>query len=297
MIYSLVAKTVEQGGWSGACRGDFMLRRLVPGLRSVTAPPKVSPGDLVIVDNHLATKVPENVPVIVVHRGCASAHYGRVPTWRHAGTTHMCEMQQFMFHQPNRFYVAPSRWVADTFRDIYKLGQEYQPVIIPHWVEHIPRGTRPGTADGRPIVIGDWRDDNKGARIWRAVANRCPDMKFEPLHFKDDAGRREQYGRASLFLCLSASEGGSWAVADAEAAELPIVTTNTGNYLEFVDSHVIPWQTAMDDPEGVARAVREKLRAGRRMKSFYDHYGFADCQRKWKEAIEAAQQKRPAVKK
>ncbi|MFA5387967.1 MAG: hypothetical protein WC322_06320 [Candidatus Paceibacterota bacterium] len=299
MIFNLLAKTVEQGGWTGACRADYLLRGLVPGIRSVTRLPNLDSDDVVIADNHLATQVPEKIKTIVWHHGCAAAHYGRTHSWRTHSTTHICKMQQFMFTQPNRVYVAPSRWVADAFRDIYKLGQEYQPFIIPPWVETIARCARPETAasgNGKPIVIGDWRDENKGSQIWRAVANRCPDLHFEPLSFKDDAGRRAQYGRAALYLCLSASEGGALAVADAEAAELPIVMTNTGNYLEFADACVIPWQTGRDDPEGIAQAVRKKLREGRRMKSFYEHYTFSDAQQKWRAVLEQAREKHQAVK-
>lgn len=296
MIFNLLAKTIEQGGWSGACRADQILRGLVPGLRSVTRLPNLDNDDQVIADNHLSTQAPEKISTIVWHHGCAAAHYSRTPSWRNASTTHMCEMQQFMFTQPNRVYVAPSRWVADAFREIYKLGPEYQPFIIPPWVETIARGARPGQVDGKPIVIGDWRDDNKGSGTWRAVANLCPDFHFEPLNFKDDAGRRAQYGRASLYLCLSASEGGALAVADAEAAELPIVTTNVGNYYEFADALVVPWETAWDNPEAIAQAVRKKMRTGRRMKSFFEHYTFTDAKQLWQQALDCAREKHNAVK-
>ena len=293
MIYSYVARTVEEGGWSGVCRADETLRQVVPGLVSVSQLPALKPGDVVITDNHLATKVPADISTVVVHRGCAATHFERDPSWRNKTTQAMVTEQHAMFCQPNRVYVAPGKWVADEFRRHYNLGPRYRPFIVPNWVEIIQPDNKPAL----PVVIGDWRDWNKGAGHWRSIAALCPDVEFKQLKY-DPASpqeRRRIYSQASLYLCLSVSEGGPHSVADAEAARLPIVTTNVGNYQEFKDCMVMDWADR-ERPARVAAAVRHKLEVGRRLESFYHTFTLAECRTRWQQVITAARRSQEAVK-
>jgi hypothetical protein len=285
VIYSLVAKRIEDGGWTGVCRFDAMLQRVFPGLASITPaqlPRRFAAGDAVIADNHLSLLVPDDIRTIVVHHGCAATHYERDAPWRNSATQDMVEKQRLMRERPNRIFVAPSRWVADEMARAY--SDEWMMMecfLIPHWVERIERAAAP--ASRRPIIIGDWRDNNKGSGVWRRLAERCRQWEFRQLTFTSEAEKRLQYGSASLFLSLSLCEGAGYAMADAEAAGLPIVTTDTGLYREFNESEVISWRMR-DNLELVAAAIRRRLAAPRGA-SFYDSYSFDNWAEAWREIV------------
>lgn len=282
MLYSYVSKTVEQGGWTGVSRFDWMLRRAFPDLRSVTnCPPDLRDDDVVITDNHLSLEVPAHIRTVVVNHGCGATHFERDPAWRTPHTSWLVAQQRLMFDPPNRTWVAPSAWVAEEFsRRNPDLIREIH--VIPHWVDPLPRLPKRGA---RPRIIGDWRDFNKGNPAWQLLARRCPEWEFRPLDFKNDAERRGQYGEADLYLCLSLSEGGSYSMCDAEAAELPIVTTNVGNCREFRDCCDISWQDR-DRVDIVAGQISLKLRTGRQLPSFYSGYSFDAWKRAWEAAIQ-----------
>jgi glycosyltransferase involved in cell wall biosynthesis len=287
-IYSLVAKRVEDvppGAFpTGAVRFDSMLRRVFPDLVSITPaqlPKKFEPDAVVIADNHLSLLVPIDIRTLVVHHGCGATHYERDPYWRTNLTKSIVSKQMEMTYLPNRRWIAPSRWAVDEFsRSIPDWMREVR--VIPHWVETINlRVSSP--PEGKPRIIGDWRDFNKGSEVWRNLQHRFPQWEFQPLNFQDDEGRRKQYGEAALYLCLSLSEGGSYSMCDAEAAGIPIVTTDVGNYHEFRESDVIPWGRR-DDAEFVGAAIARKLASGRGY-SYYETYLLQDWVDAWEEAV------------
>ena len=283
MIYSYVARRVEDvpsGSLAtGVPRFDQMLRRVFPEMVSVTRiPPDLHKTDTIVTDNHLSVSVPEENRTVVVMHGCAQTHYDRDPNWQNRYNLGLTRLQHAMCLLPNRVFVAPSAWVLDQFglACSYRIPTH----IIPHWADPIS----PTGKVGKPKIIGDWRDNNKGAGVWKFLADRCPQWEFQPLNFRDDAGRRKQYGEADLYLCLSLSEGGSYSMCDAEAAELPIVSTDVGNYLEFDDCEVIRWQDR-DNLDLVAAAIDRKMHAGRRKPSFYQGYTFEVWKQKWEEVV------------
>ena len=274
MLYSYVSKTSEQG-WTGVSRFDGLLRRVFPEMisSSVYRDDVITKDDVVITDNHLSLAVPDCIKTIVVHHGSAAVHYVRDNSWRNLKTSRMVGSQLLILALPNRTFVAPSQWVSEKF------GGKSN--IIPHWVEPISALPK----SGKPIIIGDWRDNNKGSNTWRKIAAACPQWEFQPLSFRDDAGRRKQYGEASLYLCLSLSEGGSYAMCDAEAASLPVVSTDVGNYLEFDDCEVISWKDR-DNVELVSAAIERKLKAGRNQRSFYNGYSFEMWAELWRAVVQ-----------
>jgi len=285
MLYSYVGKTVAQGGWSGVPRFDRALAIAFPEMISVTQLPEgLTQGDVVITDNHLSLFVPENIPTVVVHHGCAATHFERDPQWRTDHNLDLVHMQGQMFSLSNRTYVAPSQWVAGEFRRQYGLGDRYRPLIIPHYVAQI--GHYGPAKDARPVVIGDWRDWNKGADLWRKIAAACPEMDFAPLNFQTEKDRIRTYSFASAYLCLSVSEGGSYSVCDAEATGLPLVTTDVGNCREFQEAVAIPWPKR-GDTATVVEAIRKAIQAGRRG-SFYDAYSSRWWSALWHSAVEQA---------
>ena len=134
----------------------------------------------------------------------------------------------------------------------------------------------------RPVVLGDFRTWNKGRDSMRRLAAGLPDFEFRPLVCSYDT-RGAAYAQADAFLSLSVSEGGSYAVCDAEVLGLPLVMTDVGNCREFQRAVVIPWQ-ARDDVELVARALERALGEARG-ESFYARFRFEDWQSAWRALI------------
>lgn len=284
MIYHLCAKpahAIEPGQFgTGVTRFDEMLHCVFPTLTSV-APrniPALSPEDVVICDNHHVLGLPPDVPAIVVHHGCAATHYERDPAWRNESTREMVDAQVDMLSRPNTTFVAPSGWVAHEF---VKQGPRPNARVIVNYVDPIP--TAPRQSD-RPLVIGDWRDFNKGRDHWQAVAAELPGIDFRPLAFADDAGRRAAYSIADAYLCLSLSEGGAYSVCDAEAAGLVIVSTDVGNAREF-GAKIIENR---DAAAGVADAVQWALIEGRTTRSYFETWTFERWAAAWRDVVTSA---------
>ena len=260
-IVSLVPRRFEDGAFSGVPRFDRELRRIFPTLVSLNTRfpsrlrlkmlAKTRPDSIVITGNETSLLVPDSLRTIVVHHGCAQTHLERDPTWRRRGSEGMCQAQAAMYERPNRWYVATALWTAQEFSRHYRVPEA---PVIPSWVEPIPReaGSPP-----RPVILGDWRDHNKGRDVIPKLAEACPEFEFRPLVCTYNT-RAEAYGAADAYLCLSLSEGGAFSVADAEAAALPLVTTDVGNHAEYTESHVIRWQDR-EDVQAVGQALGRAL--------------------------------------
>lgn len=281
-LWSYVPKRFEDGGFSGVCRFDWEIRKVFPRIRSVTKPPKdLDPEqDLVITANHLSLDVPEEIKTVVVHHGCAQTHFDRDPGWRTDETLEICRRQKEMFKRPNRIFVSPSRWCAEEF--LRHGFAEVLAEIIPHWVETISRRIVP-RGSGSPVVLGDWRDRNKGVAILETLRKTHPELEFRQLRC-DYETRAKAYRDADVYLGLSVSEGGSYALSDAEAAGLPIVMTDVGNYLEYSDRIAIPWENR-EDPDLIAYHLGMRARTGRMSPSFFDSYTFDKWKAKWEDLV------------
>lgn len=286
--YSLVTGRAEDGRWTGVARFDLALRRVFPDLESITPreiPQTFEPDDLVITDNHLVLAIPGGVNAIVVHHGCAATHYERDPLWRNKETARMVAEQKQMTEARNAqtLFWAPSQWVADEFSR-HNPNWMREVVVCPNWVEPMDLEEWDYTATVQRRIIGDWRDSNKGAHAWKQIARQAPaGWKFEPLDFREPYQKKRQYGLASVYLCLSLSEGGAYSLSDAEAAGIPIVTTDVGNYREFSASIVIPWQER-DNPAVVLPAIERAIAMGRRATNYFTDQTFAQWALTWKEA-------------
>ena len=280
MIYSLVRRRIEDVQApdfpTGVVRFDRELRRVFPDLRSITPEclPTFTPDDVVIADNHLSLLVPDDVPTIVVHHGCAAAHWDADPTWRTDKTRAIVEQQRMMFERPRRLYVAPSSWVRDEFARRCGLAPDYARVIV-NWVPRIARLDRVWPM--RPVILHDARDNNKGMSLMAELARMKPDCDFRALCCATDATRIAAYQAADMYLCASASEGGSYSMADAEAAALPIVTTDCGNARDF------RWcYGARRTSWGLADGISGFTRRG---PSFYDTYTLDVWAGLWRQAV------------
>jgi len=285
-IWSYVAARYEDGAWSGVPRFDHDLREIFPDMKSVTALPKdLDPAvDLVITDNHMSLDVPDDVKTIVVHHGCALTHWERDLGWRSQATGEYVRKQEEMFRRKNRVFVAPSEWVMREFYRHYKLPDDYA-TVIPHYVR--PFGPAPANRSGRsrPVVIGDWRTQNKGSHLVKRIEEAMPDFEFRPLKCTPET-REKFYLDADIYLCLSLSEGAPYAVADAEACGLKIVSTNVGNCFEFggAGAFWMNWEQ-ISDLDVVKLYLSRARKADREPNNFFRKYTFLDWKAKWRNLV------------
>lgn len=292
-LFHLLAEHWGEGKRTGVPRFSRDFQRAFPHVENVT-PADIGRlreewalgqvGDIVVTDNHLAMLVPDHVTCVVVHHGCAPYHYSVDPGWRNPTTLEMATQQRRVLARPNTLFVAPSQWVWDRFAEI--ATPFYRASILPHWVEKIEGfGCGVGT-----VVIGDWRNENKGAGVIGAIRAACPEYEFRQLDFdpRDDAARRSAYLCANAYLCLSLSEGAPYSVADAEAASLPIITTPCGNVKDFPGVTVITEHERNTQPLVVGRMIASAL-ATPRPPSFYDTFTFGWWRGCWRAVLSRAQ--------
>lgn len=270
---------------TGVPRFSGYFRRAFPECFNVT-PGTVgalewSDDDVCVTDNSLALLVPDCVKTIVTHHGCAPYHFKVDAAWRNETTQRLMIDQLAMLNKPRLRYVAPSAWVRDRFSEI--APPFYRAEIIPHFVELNESKKSPRIRRGERI-IGDWRTPNKGSGVIDAIKDACPEYEFRQLDFPagDDAARQAFYSNADAYLCLSLSEGAPYSVADAEAAGLPIISTEVGNVYEFVKDRPLRLPIEIEQVKTLLCDVRTY---GRTRTSFYSTYSFDDWKAAWSRVI------------
>jgi hypothetical protein len=282
-IVSLVPERFEDGAHSGVPRFDYELRRALPGLVSINTRWRsrawlqwlawTDPAAIVITGNETSLLVPEPLRTVVVHHGCAQTHFDRDPTWRGKRERALCAAQKAMYARERRWFVALAQWTAQQFSEHYSVPAAR---LIPNWVDTPPKPPRPTPA--RPVVLGDWRNFNKGSDVIPRLQEQLPTFEFRTLKCTYDT-RVAAYHQADAYLCLSLSEGGSYSVSDAEASRLGLVTTDVGNHAEYRAGHVLPWAEREDAARvaGALRAAVEQPRA----EAFFDAWTFERWQSAW----------------
>jgi hypothetical protein len=286
-LISLVPQRFEDGGYTGVPRFDWELRRALPELCSINTKPHWrawlkliawrEPDAIVITGNETSLLVPDNLRTVVLHHGSAQTHFDRDPSWRGAMEKGFCRAQRAMYQKPNRWYLSAAKWTAEQFSAHHSVPLA---PVLPSWVESIQRSK---VRNARPIVLGDFRTFNKGSDVVEKLRARRPDLEFRELKCTYEQ-RKAVYGAADAYLCLSLSEGGSFSVSDAEATTLPLVTTDVGNYLEYTESFVIPWQKR-DDTALVLETLDRAL-AVRRGPSFFETWTLERWRAAWRTLLE-----------
>lgn len=292
-LVSLVPQRFEDGGFSGVPRFDWELRKALPAVNSVNTKLKTrawlrwlawrEPDAIVITGNETSLLVPDELRTVVLHHGCAQTHFDRDSSWRGAMERGFCQAQRDMYRKPNRWFVSTAEWTSEQFSQHH--GVPLSPVL-PSWVESM---TRSSTRRARPLVLGDFRTTNKGSDVLPALQAAMPQVDFRSLACTYDQ-RQEVYGNADAYLCLSMSEGGSFALSDAEATLLPLITTDVGNYREYTASRVVPWQQR-GDTAFVAGQIEQALDEPRGP-GFYESYTFDVWQKNWFRTLEAVADER-----
>jgi hypothetical protein len=287
-LISVVPRRFEDGDFTGVPRFDWELRRIFPelvskstqarGLRAWLAWLAIRhPDTIVITGSEQSVLVPRRLRTIVLHHGCAQTHFDRDPDWRGAEPQRLCRDQRAMYRRENRWYVALARWTAQQFSAHYGVPPAE---LLPSWVEAIDGRARRAA---RPVVLGDFRNFNKGRETVARLGAELPAFEFRQLKCTYET-RKAAYADADAYLCLSLSEGGSFAVSDAEATRLPLVTTNVGNHEEYTEACVIPWQ-ARDEVAVVGRALERALDRARGP-SFFATWTFDAWRSAWFDLVD-----------
>jgi hypothetical protein len=295
-LISLVPQRFEDGGFTGVPRFDWELRRALPEVNSINTKLRSrawlryiawrEPDAIVITGNETSLMVPDELRTIVLHHGSAQTHFDRDPGWRGSMERGFCRAQRAMYSKPNRWYLSAAAWTAQQFSLHH--GVPLAPVL-PSWVESMARRSQSGP-NARPIVLGDFRTFNKGSEVIAKLGAARPDLEFRDLKCTYEQ-RKEVYGAADAYLCLSLSEGGSFSVSDAEATALPLVTTDVGNYLEYSESYVIPWQKR--DDVAFVLAELDRALSGPRGPSFFEAWTFDSWRAAWREKVEEVADGKP----
>lgn len=288
LLISLVPQRFEDGAWSGVPRFDREIRNVFPEIVSLCTdlPSRLflrwlawrRPEAVVITGNETSLLVPSRLRTIVVHHGCAQTHFDRDPQWRGLKPKRICRAQREMYRRSNRWFVSAAKWTASQFSAHYAVPLA---PVIPHWVEPFERPLHKSRE--RKVILGDFRDFNKGRDAVERFRAQTAEFEFRPLASTYEM-RHEVYADADAYLCLSLSEGGSFALCDAEAAALPLVITDVGNCEEFSEAVVIRYQDR-DDFRIVAAALGRALETPRAA-PFYSQFTFESWARAWQQLVQ-----------
>jgi predicted O-linked N-acetylglucosamine transferase (SPINDLY family)/glycosyltransferase involved in cell wall biosynthesis len=198
---------------------------------------------IVITDNHLACDIPTNIPCIIFHHGCAQTHADRDPYWPDHIKNPIILGQRNMLHHrtpTNTIIVSISEFCTSEFIKYY--GSDYCkfPNIKLLNSSELDKDkykmNLKTTQNKKPIIIGNWTDTNKGNKIIQKLAKELKDeFLFRNIRIpnKDSIDEHNQiksllYMSSDMYLCLSASEGNSYAMMDALLTNLLVISTNVG---------------------------------------------------------------------
>lgn len=239
IIVHYIEVDYDDGSLGGVARFDHELKQVFSHYEFVTCTRHRGdvnqwftqrPEDIVfIVGNDLCLDIPYRYKCIVVGHGSAAEHMEREPSWN--GRLYV-ERQNIMSARPNNYYVAISSYVAEAMKK--HLGIR-DPHLIVHYSDLEPHSS--STRD-KKIVLGDWRNYNKGEKIAKILRDRFKD-DFVYKQLECDANNKaEAYAEASMYLTLSLSEGCSYSQMDALACDVPVLSTNVSIFSSGVPREV-----------------------------------------------------------
>lgn len=273
----------ESGSFGGVARFDYELRKAFPNLQSVLRQPNISwvninPKDVIIITDHSFIKeIPINFKVIAVHHGMAAEHKKRNPSW--PGDTYV-NQQKDMGKRPNTWFVGISKFTERAAKDHHAVIDD---IVILHGVD--TKTDIPATK-GRSVV-GDWRTESKGSKIIDNIRAKCDTFTFSNLKCGQH-NKHTGYQNHNIYMCISYHEGNAYAVMDAIACGLPVLSTTAGLFDGDYDKRlgeVIPWQERNN-----VNLIQEKLQ---KIYDNYDNYDpigwlqevipFDKWKKKWKE--------------
>ena len=241
--------TYYRGAIGGVARYDYQISLAFPKRIFVQGPQQKSQllnflsknvgNVIVITDNHLACDIPNNIPTILVHHGCAKTTALRNPDWEEPWRSLCCNGQDKMLtYRDTKMtkIVSISQSCTDDFTEYY--GNEYLkfdriPILHPSELDESRIKT---TFNKSPLVLGNWGHIKKGQNLIPQLRANIQNFTFNQLNVGitntgiQDYNRRKQdiYLKHDIFLQIGNSEGFSYAALDAVMCGIPLVSSNVG---------------------------------------------------------------------
>ena len=242
----------KSGSFGGVARFDYELTKAFPDMTSVLRQPNIpwysldAENTIVITDHSFVNEIPQQLKVIAVHHGMAAEHKKRNPSWE--GDVYV-QQQRHMSIRPKTWFVGISEFTKRAAKEHHGVTDD---IVILHGVDtkcdsKIEKGTS---------VVGDWRTESKGAHIIESIKSVCTDFQFNPLKC-GQYDKVQGYKSHNIYMCVSYHEGNAYAVMDAIACGLPVLSTTSGLFDGDYDERlgeVINWQE-----RGNVNLIKEKL--------------------------------------
>ena len=201
---------------------------------------------IVITDNHLVCDIPNKYKTYLVHHGVAQTHAEREPDWNSYWKNLCCSGQEKMlyYRKPETtIIISISQFCTDEFTKYYKdTYTKFKNIKLLHTTEFDE--TRYKTnCNKKPIILGNWKDANKGLFIIQQLKNSINNYDFQqlntyPLNINEIEfwNKRKQtlYLESDIFLQLSLCEGNSYATLDALICGIAVVSSNVGLFYKDV---------------------------------------------------------------
>lgn len=247
------------GSLGGVARFDSELKKIFPDMYTCTKKREdvsqwfntLAKNILFIVANDLCIDIPAKYKCIVVQHGCAAEHMKREPDWN--GQLYVAR-QALMVSRPNNFYISISEYTSFYFYNHLDIRVHAE---IIHWSTLTPSEN---STRNKKVVLGDWRNYNKGEHIARALQERNRDgFEYRQLECGAD-DKAEAYADASMYLTLSLSEGCSYSHMDALACDVPILSTKVSIFHRGVPTEVGQSIEHRNDHEYIEDLVKETYR-------------------------------------
>ena len=222
---------------------------------------------IVITDNHLACDIPNEIPTVLVHHGCAQTHADREIGWDSNGFFTGGQHKMLLYRNlKTTIILSISQFCTDEFIKYYKDDYiKFKRLNLLHSSE-LNESVTKQKFNKNPQVLGNWQGKNKGENLVPILKKNIPNFSFNKLSlypqngesYQDFNNRKQDiYLQNDIFLQISNSEGNSYATLDALICGLPIVSSNVGLFYKDVpeDCFVkLEWER-----NGDSKYVQEKL--------------------------------------
>lgn len=227
---------------------------------------------IILVDNHLACDIPNELPVIVFHHGCCRRTLDNTPELKKDPYYSMLLNNQdniTKYRKPkNTLMLSCSQCSIDDFSHYY--GESYRqfPIKLLLHSSELEYDGLIKTTNTKPVILGNWNHPKKGGELIDKLKNELKnEFEFQTLSTtptndicKHNNQIKNIYHNADIFLQLSRSEGNAYATIDGFNQNLLIAGTNTGLLYDLQkqneDVGVIFDISHMDNTKYVADQIR-----------------------------------------
>ena len=301
------------GDFGGVARYDYHIKLAFPNRKFFKGPEQkiqmldylyntINP--IIITDNHLVCDIPNKFKTFLVHHGVAKTHAIREPDWSPYWKNLCCSGQEKMleYRKPETTtIISISQFCTDEFTKYYNnTYTKFKNIKLLHTTE-FDKTKFKLIWNKKPIILGNWKDINKGSLIIENLSKTTDKYIFKtlntyPSHINDIDNwikrKQEIYLECDLFLQLSLCEGNSYATLDALLCGIPVVSSNVGLFYKDIPEECfvkIDWERNNDlnyIKEKIDYALENKEEIGKKGRNWVlQHCNIKDWINKIKQII------------